>query len=178
MAVRIHGTMTRKADGSPYINHPIAVFGLLVHWGADENTCIAGLLHDVIEDVENDEERTKVRTEIEEKFGKEVLQYVEEVTEQDKSLPWKERKLQYLDGLKHHSISALLISCADRTHNTISVVHSLRDMGEEVWEKFNAPKDEQIWFMDSVLEILTDRLDKKYINELTKNIETIKVVLS
>src|SRR3990167_10525999 len=97
LAIRVHGSMKRKGDGQPYLVHPISVLALLVHWEADEDTCIAGLLHDVIEDAENDAARAEYRKEIREKFGAGVLEIVEGVTEQDKSLPWKTRKELYLE---------------------------------------------------------------------------------
>jgi len=81
LAIRVHGSMKRKGDDQPYLVHPMSVLALLVKWNANEDTCIAGLLYDVIEDAENDAQRTQYRKEIEEKFGKEVLEIVEGVTE-------------------------------------------------------------------------------------------------
>lgn len=47
----------------------------------------AGLLHDVIEDVQNG------RKLLEEKYPQEIIDLVNSVSEQDKSLSWKERKI-------------------------------------------------------------------------------------
>ena len=73
MAIRVHGSMKRKGDGQPYLVHPISVLALLVRWEANEDTCIAGLLHDVIEDAESDELRAEYRKEIAATFGEKVL---------------------------------------------------------------------------------------------------------
>ncbi|OGJ67520.1 hypothetical protein A2947_02360 [Candidatus Peribacteria bacterium RIFCSPLOWO2_01_FULL_54_110] len=178
LAVTVHSPMKRKGDGLPYIVHPIAVFGLLAHWGADEDTCIAGLLHDVIEDAENDTQRTAYRKEIGEKFGKEVLEIVEGVTEQDKSLPWKERKNLYLQHLRNASKESLLVSCADRTHNTASLVEAYEKDEEEIWKRFNAPKLSKIWFMDQAVDILKERLDEAYLTELCSHMDDLKSLLS
>lgn len=43
----------RRRSGEPYAFHPLAVAGLLAEVNFDVDTLIAGLLHDVIEDVEN-----------------------------------------------------------------------------------------------------------------------------
>ncbi|OGJ64504.1 hypothetical protein A3C37_01845 [Candidatus Peribacteria bacterium RIFCSPHIGHO2_02_FULL_53_20] len=176
LAIRVHGPMKRKGDDQPYLVHPMSVLALLVQWGSDEDTCIAGLLHDVIEDAEDDSKRAKYRKEIEEKFGREVLEIVEGVTEQDKSLPWKERKMLYLKHLKEASEASLLVSCADRTHNMSSLVESYRNEGEEVWKRFNAGKEQQIWFVRSVFEILHKRLGSPYTEDLEQTMMKLENV--
>lgn len=177
VAHRAHATMIRKGDGKPYIVHPIAVFGLLVHWGADEDTCIAGLLHDVLEDVPASE-KDGYRTEIEQTFGPKVLEIVEGVTEQDKSLPWKQRKKLYLEHLKVASKESLLVSCADRAHNTSSLVEAYEKEGEKIWQRFNAPKWWSVWFLDEAAAILRERLDEKYSIELDVHRRDLNALLS
>ncbi len=173
VACRVHAPMIRKGDGSPYIVHPMAVFGLLVHWGADEDTCIAGLLHDVIEDAEDDSKRSEYRKEIEEKFGKDVLEIVEGVTEQDKSLPWKERKKLYLKHLKVASKESLLVSCADQTHNMKSLLASYNKEGEEVWKRFNAGKEEKLWFSRECWKQYAEKLDSRFVEELKDTLQLL-----
>lgn len=57
----------KRDSGEDYITHPYQVANILVDMSADEETVIAGLLHDVLEDTETTE------TEIKNKFGQEVL---------------------------------------------------------------------------------------------------------
>ena len=59
-----------EADGSPYIEHPIAVARLLHEAGFDEAVVAAGLLHDTVEgtDVEIDDVRRR--------FGDDVAELV------------------------------------------------------------------------------------------------------
>ena len=151
---------------------------LLVRWEADEDTCIAGLLHDVIEDAEHDVQRAEYRKEIHEKFGDAVLEIVESVTEQDKSLPWKEQKKRYLNHLKEASKESLLVSCADRTHNVAALVEAYAREGEEVWRRFNALKQWEVWFIDQVVEILKERLEEKYTEELRLHMNNLNELLS
>ena len=178
LAIRVHGSMKRKGDGQPYLVHPISVLALLVRWDASEDTCIAGLLHDVIEDADNDEQRAEYRKEIKEKFGKEVLSMIEGVTEQDKSLPWKQRKDLYLEHMKTASKESLLVSCADRTHNVASLIKSYKKDGEKIWKRFNAPKQLQVWFIDQIEIILKERLNDKYTAELYLHIKCLNELLS
>lgn len=175
LAIRVHGKMKRKGDDQPYLVHPMSVLALLVKWGADEDTCIAGLLHDVIEDAESDTRRAEYRTEITEKFGKKVLEIVEGVTEQDKSLPWRTRKERYLEHLQGASKNSLLISCADRTHNCFSLLAALEREKGAVWKRFNAPKEEQMWFLNQVLTILTKKLDIQFTSELCMYVNKISI---
>jgi len=174
MAIRVHGSMKRKGDGQPYLVHPISVLALLVRWEANEDTCIAGLLHDVIEDAESDELRAEYRKEIAATFGEKVLEIVEGVTEQDKSLPWQIRKERYLEHLQIASKQSLLISCADRIHNTSSLLLAYKHDGEAIWGRFKAGKEEQIWFATSVMHILEERLGTSYTEELAFAIKEIE----
>ncbi len=161
MATRVHADMKRKVDGQPYIVHPLAVFKWLQERDADEDTQIAGLLHDVLEDAPS-EKRETYRKEIEETFGSGVLALVESVTEEDKSLSWRERKERYLERLKGAERPSLLIACADLIHNTQSLQTSLATEGEAVWSKLNAPKQQQLWVIVQTMELLTEKLGGRY----------------
>jgi len=177
LAVFVHSPMIRKGDGLPYITHPMAVFGLLTHWGADEDTCIAGLLHDVLEDVPENE-KGKYHTEIGQKFGANVLEIVEGVTEQDKSLPWKERKKLYLEHLKVASKESLMVSCADCTHNLSTLADAYEKQGEEIWKRFNAIKQWKVWHIDNQVTLLKERLPEKYLDELLTHQRALNQLLS
>ena len=42
----------KRASGEDYIVHPLSVAAILVDWGMDIDTVIAGILHDTIEDTD------------------------------------------------------------------------------------------------------------------------------
>ena len=73
VAYKQHNGQKRKS-GEPYIIHPEAVAKILAELGMDEDTLIAGLLHDVVEDTDFTPEM------VEEKFGSDVRHLVEGVT--------------------------------------------------------------------------------------------------
>ncbi|HVT13003.1 MAG TPA: bifunctional (p)ppGpp synthetase/guanosine-3',5'-bis(diphosphate) 3'-pyrophosphohydrolase [Fimbriimonadaceae bacterium] len=64
----------QRSSGDPYIVHPLAVAAILADLRMDDDTIVASLLHDVIEDSEFPPEL------IRERFGEDVLQLVEGVT--------------------------------------------------------------------------------------------------
>src|SRR5690349_1275333 len=49
VAEQAHSGQTRDS-GEPYINHPLAVARILVELHMDDDTIVAALLHDVLED--------------------------------------------------------------------------------------------------------------------------------
>jgi len=48
-ASRLHVHQVRKGTAIPYISHLLAVAGLVLEHGADEDTAIAALLHDAVD---------------------------------------------------------------------------------------------------------------------------------
>ncbi len=72
-AASAHQGMVRRS-GEPYLNHPLAVAGILCDMKLDVATVAAGLLHDTIEDTE------ATFDDISKNFGKEVATIVDGVT--------------------------------------------------------------------------------------------------
>lgn len=64
-----------RGSGEAYITHPLAVARILVDLGMDDDTIVAGLLHDVLEDTQDHGPEWIAST-----FGREVLELVEGVT--------------------------------------------------------------------------------------------------
>src|SRR5579862_3688810 len=64
----------RRASGESYIEHPLAVAGILADLEMDRQTIAAALLHDVVED-------TSITTEqVAAEFGEEIANLVDGVT--------------------------------------------------------------------------------------------------
>jgi (p)ppGpp synthase/HD superfamily hydrolase len=113
-----HAAERRKgAAEEPYVNHLLEVAALVADAGADQDTIIAALLHDAMEDQEVSREM------IAELFSPHVAGIVLEVTD-DKSLPWQERKAAQINTGSHKSHSAKLIKLADKISNVRSVAAS------------------------------------------------------
>lgn len=149
-AARLHRQQTRKASPIPYVSHLLIVAGTVIEQGADEDTAIAALLHDAVED----QGGATIRESIERRFGQTVADLIDEVsdTEVTPKPPWRERKEQYLARVRMMSPGALLIAMADKLHNSRSTLADYRRLGDRVWERFNAGKEEQAWFYGRFLE--------------------------
>lgn len=110
-----------RLSGEPYITHPIYVAALLLEWGMDRDTIIAGLLHDVVEDTPTTAE------EIGTKFGDDVALLVDGVTKVSAARAGREDVSKYLPETKDtlmkllvatgSDVRVLIIKLADRIHN-------------------------------------------------------------
>ena len=67
-----------RADGRPYITHPLAVAGLVADWKLDAQAVMAALMHDTIED------QGVTKSELIEKFGAPTAELVDGLTKLDK----------------------------------------------------------------------------------------------
>jgi (p)ppGpp synthase/HD superfamily hydrolase len=118
IAAQWHASQRRKgATQEPYINHLLEVAALVAAAGGDQNTIIAALLHDAIED-----QRILPET-IAERFCEDVAAIVLEVTD-DKSLSREERKAIQIATAGRKSGSAKLIKLADKISNLRAVATS------------------------------------------------------
>lgn len=110
-AAEKHKFQRRKADDSPYINHPLGVAHILEETGVhDTNVLIAAILHDTVEDTDTTLE------ELEKVFGKDIADIVAEVTD-DKSLSKGARKRCQIEHVAHISKEGKLIKLADKLYN-------------------------------------------------------------
>jgi guanosine-3',5'-bis(diphosphate) 3'-pyrophosphohydrolase len=126
-AANRHRDQRRKdRDGTPYINHPIALLQILaVEAGVtDADVLCAAVLHDVVEDCPRDDaEREQIEAEIEAQFGPQVLDIVRDVTD-DKALPAAERKQQQIDHARQIAHGAKLVTRADKTATRRDAAHN------------------------------------------------------
>jgi (p)ppGpp synthase/HD superfamily hydrolase len=162
-ATKAHDGQRRKTDNVDMIFHPFTVGMLLQKSGMSEETVIAGILHDVVED-------TKYTIEdIEKIFGTNVKNIVEEVTE-NKKLEWKERKKEAIKKIKNASFEGKMVECADKINNLESLYDLLEEKGEDVWKSFNKPYQEQRWYYTEMYKAVIQNVEY---NNFFKRYETI-----
>ena len=162
-AAREHQHQLRKSTEIPYLSHLMSVAALVLENGGDEDQAIAGLLHDVIEDAEPPSRIPYIRSEIEKLFGVRVLGIVESCTDGEPDAeglkpPWKPRKEAYIQRLEAKDADTLLVSCCDKLHNAKSILLDLKSVGNAVFDRFTASKEETIWYYQSLSEIFIRKL--------------------
>lgn len=157
-ATEQHKDQSRKSTTITYICHPFGVASLVLEAGGDEDQAIAGLLHDVPEDC-GGESRLK---EIGEKFGPRVEKIVRGcsdslVEDPEEKAPWKDRKEVHINHLCDADLDTLTVTAADKAHNARSIATDLQNQGPELWMRFNADRDDIIWYYESVFAVLKGR---------------------
>ncbi len=143
-AAKHHDRQVRKGTKLPYLTHPANVAVILTRYGRDNDTVVAGILHDVIEDcVREGYTREMLEQRIGDKFGPKVLDTVLAVTyrkldDEGVELSGEERKSDYLERLAGASEEARWVCAADKIHNASSILADLRRTvdAETIWGRF------------------------------------------
>lgn len=158
-AAEHHGDQTRKGTSIPYLQHLLGVASIALEFGATEIETVAAILHDVLEDTSVTENVLRAA------FGPEVTDIVlscsnEAKTGGDPRDSWRSRKEAYVAHLATASASAVLVSLADKIHNarSIGADHRRAEDKETFWERFNAGRDDQVWYYRSLVEMYQERL--------------------
>lgn len=163
-AAKHHDRQVRKGTRLPYLTHPANVAIILTRYGCPEDTVVAGILHDVVEDcVRDGYSKEMLEQRIGDKFGDDVLRTLLGVTQRrtnddGEELSSAERKSDYIERLDSADESARWVCAADKLHNANSLLSDLRrtiDPGS-VWSRFSAGPDATIQWYRDVYERLRD----------------------
>ena len=115
MAKAAHAGQKRK-DGSPYVTHCVAAADIAADMGLDEDSIVAALLHDVIEDT------SLTHEDIARQFGSSVADIVEGVSKLTR-VQYTSKEDEQMENLRKmllamaKDIRVILIKIADRMHN-------------------------------------------------------------
>lgn len=165
-AAELHRRQTRKDSGVPYVSHLLAVAALVLEDGGSENEAIAGLLHDAVEDQGGLETLERIRRQ----FGDEVAELVLALSDTVESPkpPWRERKVEHLAHLEDAPYPVLRVAAADKLHNARALLGDYVRHGEAVWDRFNAPAPDQLWYYRSLADLFARRLGGLLSGELSR----------
>lgn len=166
-----HQDQVRKYPGVrvPYVSHVAGVVAVLSRHGFDEAVQAAGALHDTIEDC------GVTKAELERLFGARVASLVDHVTEQDKSLPWDERKRLYIEHFADKPWDAQAISLADKIDNFESILVCAESFGNP-WAMFKRGKADQLVRFDALREKLGALPPHAIIDEFADKLELVRAV--
>lgn len=126
----------KRRSGEPYITHPLAVAAILVEWGMDIDTILAGVLHDTVEDT------STTLDAIETLFGRDVAFLVDGVTKVSQARAGMRELSSYLPQTKDNltkliiavgqDVRVIIIKLADRLHNMQTLQHQPRDKQKKI----------------------------------------------
>jgi guanosine-3',5'-bis(diphosphate) 3'-pyrophosphohydrolase len=153
----------KRASGEPYIIHPLFVANMLIEWGMDIDSVLAGVLHDTVEDTDATLE------EIELLFGHDVAFLVDGVTKVSKARSGMQDLANYLPQTKDNlsklliavgqDVRVIIIKMADRFHNLSTLQH--------------LPKDKQIKIARESLEVFGPMADRLGMGRVRIQIEEL-----
>ena len=181
IAAKAHQGQNRKGTDIPYISHPVAVGMIIGQYTNKEAAIVAGILHDILEDVD-----PAIYSEIDKRrdFGDEITDIVKDVSEPKTAgqpkLPWKDRKQSYLKRLSNsYYIEAYLIATADKIHNLIDILNDYHQFGDEIWQRFNASKWDILWYYRAVFDLIKNEpIPKDLKHQLESLIRRLKAIVA
>ena len=125
MARLAHSGQLRR-DDSPYVTHCVAAADIAVDMGLDEDSIVAALLHDVIEDTQLSYQ------DIARQFGEPVANIVEGVTKLTR-VQYTSKEDEQMENLRKmlmamaKDIRVILIKIADRLHNMRTMAYQTEE---------------------------------------------------
>jgi (p)ppGpp synthase/HD superfamily hydrolase len=154
----------------------MGVCALVLDVGGDEDQAIAALLHDAVEDQGGLPTLDMIRR----LFGERVAVAVEScsdstVSDPANKPPWRERKKKYLAHLRGANADALIVGAADKLHNARAILSDYRSIGEELWPRFKATKEEQLWYYGALVKTFQQTTaPKAIVGELERVVNELK----
>jgi (p)ppGpp synthase/HD superfamily hydrolase len=167
-AEKQHAGQLRKADGAPFIRHPIEVALLLYEVGAHDHVIAAGVLHDTIEKTSAD------RAELHRRFGARTAALVAAVTEDERINGYATRKAALRRQAEAAGREAMMVFAADK----VSKVRELpiERPGGEV-ETVSRTRQRRLSHYRHCLEMLERHLaDSPLVTQLRAELEARGVV--
>lgn len=171
-AGELHRQQHRKGSGIPYVTHLWSVAALVGEAGGSEDEVIAALLHDAAEDQGGETTLAEIR----ERFGAPVADLVAGCSDtfEHPKPPWQQRKEDYLAELATAPDGVLRISCADKLHNVRSILADLREIGDDVWQKFTGGRDRTLWYYRELLQTYRQRkVSARLVDELDRAVHAM-----
>ena len=175
-ASRLHQDQKRKGTETPYVNHLLAVAAIVGESGGAEDEVVAALLHDGPEDQGGEERLEDIRA----RFGDTVAEIVDGCTDtyEEPKPAWGPRKEAYVERMSSEPASVQLVSAADKLHNARSILSDLRDVGDDLWERFTGGKEGTLWYYRTFVEAYTADRASPVVEELDRVVSEIEDLAS
>ena len=167
-----HRAQVRKGTGIPYVGHLMGVASIVLDDGGTEDEAIAALLHDAAEDQGGRPRLDDIR----QRFGAAVADIVEDCTDSwsDPKEPWPVRKQRYLEHARTLRRPSLRVSAADKVHNAYAILRDLRNVGDEVWQRFSAGPDDVLAYYQGLVRAYREAGGGHLVDELERIVRGIE----
>lgn len=133
-----------KKMGHPIMSHVLEVVSLIVHFGGDEDTAIAGMLHDT-----NERAKKPLLADIKRMFNANVAEIVR-VCSETPDLSWREQRQIRIDLLSSVDTSALLVLSCEVLSNIRRLLfrlHAAQNKGQVLsYLKMKGGIDGKLWY--------------------------------
>jgi (p)ppGpp synthase/HD superfamily hydrolase len=171
-AHHVHAEQKRKGTNAPYIGHLMGVASIVLDDGGSEDEAVGALLHDAAEDHGGRDRLEDIRT----RFGDAVARIVEDCTDswETPKAPWAERKRAYVHHARTLAGPSLRVSAADKVHNTYAILRDLRNIGEAVWDRFNAAPDDVMSYYEGLVRAYREAGGGPLVDELDRIVRGIR----
>jgi (p)ppGpp synthase/HD superfamily hydrolase len=168
----IHAGQTRKGTSIPYLSHLLGVTSIVLEHGQSEDEAIGALLHDAGEDAGGDGRIADIRC----RFGDAVADIVQGCTDAVviPKPPWRQRKEDYIAHVRHAPASVRLVSAADKLHNARSILRDYRQLGENLWSRFNGGKEGTLWYYRALTDAFRAAGSNELIDELDRTVRELE----
>ncbi|MCQ2753046.1 MAG: HD domain-containing protein [Bacilli bacterium] len=156
LACTMHKDQKRKGGEQLYLTHLVKVQSLLSYYRQSVICRMAGICHDLLEDTDASYEL------IERKLGRDTADIVLALT-LDKKLGWRKAREAFIDyyanirnfmGEGQDLIpwyNIWTVKVADAICNLQDMYLEYPHLGDKLFDRFNAPKEEQAWYYASIL---------------------------
>jgi (p)ppGpp synthase/HD superfamily hydrolase len=174
-AERLHRPQSRKGNDVPYVAHLLAVCGTVLEWGGGEDTAIAALLHDAVEDQGGLATLEAIRA----RYGERVAGIVLACTDSTGAdpaakAPWEERKQAHLAKIRLAGPEVALVTAADKLHNLSAMIRDIRRFGPATLDRFNAKPDRLVWYVRAMAEALAPYAASAPVDEIRAGAEILQ----
>ena len=161
-ATKHHDQQVRRGTRSPYLTRHANVAVILARYGGDEDTVVAGILHDVVGDgMRGGMSRESLVGRVGEKFGGEAIDLAMAISERRSDedgieLSADERREDLLQRLADAPERARWVVAADTLHEAGTLLAELRrtEFPESVWGR--GPRDQGLEWLRRVYDRLTE----------------------
>jgi len=172
-AAVLHQDDVRKgAVPIPYITHLVAVMMIVRDYTSDEDTLVAALLHDTLEDTDYTVEEMTVD------FGENVTKIVQTLSEPEHDGPassnWMDSKMRYAKQIKNGPEAAVIIAAADKAHNFRSTVEGYHDDHNRFLQDFGKRLEDRLDAYQAIANSINSRLKDGIVHEFNHTFEAYK----